>query len=53
MRPYYDRAIGKGMDPASIADLVAEAIVSDRFWILPHPAQIASEIQAALTAPTA
>lgn len=37
MRPYYDRAIGAGTDPAAIADLVAEAIVSDRFWILPHP----------------
>jgi len=23
--------------PAAIADVVAEAIVSDRFWILPHP----------------
>jgi hypothetical protein len=82
--PHYERAIDEGMDPAAIADLVAEAIVSGRFWVLPHPefadlaarrwrriaegldpdtavdvpgfppaAQIASEIQAALTAPTA
>ena len=83
LRPQYDRAIGEGTDPAAIADAVAEAIVSGRFWIRPHPgwveraarrwqriaegldpdladqvpgfppaAQIASEIQAALTAPT-
>jgi NAD(P)-dependent dehydrogenase (short-subunit alcohol dehydrogenase family) len=37
LRPHMDRAIGEGMDPTAIADLVAEAIVSDRFWILPHP----------------
>jgi NAD(P)-dependent dehydrogenase (short-subunit alcohol dehydrogenase family) len=36
LRPHYDRAIGAGTDPAAIADVVAEAIVSDRFWILPH-----------------
>ena len=35
--PHYERAIGDGMDPAVVADLVAEAVVSDRFWILPHP----------------
>ena len=37
LRPYYDRAIGEGTEPAAIADVVAEAIGSDRFWILPHP----------------
>jgi NAD(P)-dependent dehydrogenase (short-subunit alcohol dehydrogenase family) len=37
LRPHYDRAIGEGTDPAVIADVVAEAIASDRFWILPHP----------------
>ena len=37
LRPHLERAIAEGMDPAAIADLVAEAIVSDRFWILPHP----------------
>ena len=83
LRPHYDRVIGAGTDPAAIADVVAEAIVSGRFWILPHPewveraarrwrriaegldpdpadqvpgfppfTQIASEIQAALAAPT-
>jgi NAD(P)-dependent dehydrogenase (short-subunit alcohol dehydrogenase family) len=81
--PHYERAIGDGMDPAAVADLVAEAIASGRFWVLPHPefvelavrrwhriaegldpdtavdvpgfppaAQIASEVQAVLTAPT-
>ena len=37
LRPHYERAIGDGMDPAAVADLVAEAVASDRFWILPHP----------------
>jgi NAD(P)-dependent dehydrogenase (short-subunit alcohol dehydrogenase family) len=37
LRPHYDQAIGRGTDPAGVADCVAEAIVSDRFWILPHP----------------
>ena len=35
--PVTERAIGEGMHPAAVADLVAEAIVSDKFWILPHP----------------
>jgi hypothetical protein len=83
LRPHYKRAIGDGMDPAAVAELVAEAIVSGRFWVLPHPEfielavrrwhriakgldpdtavdvpgfppakQVATEIQAALTAPT-
>jgi hypothetical protein len=37
MRPHYERAIGDGMDPAAVADLVAEAVESGKFWILPHP----------------
>lgn len=37
LRPHYQRAIDDGMNPAAVADLVAEAIVSGRFWILPHP----------------
>ncbi len=37
MRPHYERAIGAGTDPAAIADVVAEAVTSGRFWILPHP----------------
>jgi NAD(P)-dependent dehydrogenase (short-subunit alcohol dehydrogenase family) len=80
---HYERAIGDGMDPGAVADLVAEAIASGRFWVLPHPefvelalrrwhriadgldpdtgvdmpgfppaSQIASEVQAVVTAPT-
>ena len=83
LRPHFQRAIDEGMPPPRVADLVAEAIVSGRFWVLPHPefveravrrwqriadgldpdtavdtpgfppaTQIASEIQAVLTAPT-
>jgi NAD(P)-dependent dehydrogenase (short-subunit alcohol dehydrogenase family) len=37
MRPYFQRAIDDGMDPEAIADLVADAIVAGKFWILPHP----------------
>ena len=36
MRPYYEQAIEEGMGPDAIADLVADAIVSGRFWIFPH-----------------
>lgn len=36
-RPLAQRAIDEGMPPATIADLVADAIVSDKFWVLPHP----------------
>lgn len=31
--PYYDHAIAEGMDPIAVADMVADAIVCDRFWI--------------------
>lgn len=37
LRPHYQRAIDAGMPPAAVADLVADAIVSDKFWVLPHP----------------
>ncbi|MGZ4226266.1 MAG: SDR family NAD(P)-dependent oxidoreductase, partial [Solirubrobacteraceae bacterium] len=37
MRPHQVRANDAGMRPAAVADLVADAIVSDRFWVLPHP----------------
>jgi NAD(P)-dependent dehydrogenase (short-subunit alcohol dehydrogenase family) len=37
MRPYFQHAIDEGMGSDAIADLVADAIVTDRFWILPHP----------------
>ena len=37
IRPLVQRAIGEGMPPAAIADRVADAIVADKFWVLPHP----------------
>ena len=37
MRPHFDRAIDEGMTPAAVAELVANGIETDRFWLLPHP----------------
>ena len=37
MRPHIQRAIDEGMEPAAVADLVADAIMSGRFWVLPGP----------------
>lgn len=34
---YLRRAIDEGMQPAAVADLVVDAVRSDRFWIFPHP----------------
>jgi NAD(P)-dependent dehydrogenase (short-subunit alcohol dehydrogenase family) len=31
--PHYQRAIDEGMDPAAVADLVANAITADQFWV--------------------
>lgn len=31
------RVIDEGMPPAVVADRVADAVVEERFWILPHP----------------
>jgi len=31
------RAIDEGMTPASVADLVADAVEEPRFWVFPHP----------------
>jgi len=31
------RVIDEGMPPAVVADLVADAVETDRFWVLPHP----------------
>ena len=30
-------AVAEGTTPAAVADLVADAITSERFWIFPHP----------------
>jgi hypothetical protein len=29
--------IDEGMPPAAVADLVADAVEAERFWVLPHP----------------
>ncbi len=34
---YVRRAIDEGMTPAAVADLVVDAIRSQRFWVFPHP----------------
>jgi NAD(P)-dependent dehydrogenase (short-subunit alcohol dehydrogenase family) len=34
---YLERAIDEGMQPGAVADLVLDAVRSDRFWIFPHP----------------
>jgi NAD(P)-dependent dehydrogenase (short-subunit alcohol dehydrogenase family) len=31
--PHFQRAIDEGMDPAAVAELVADAITADRFWV--------------------
>ena len=31
------RAVDEGLTPATVADLVAEAIGEQRFWVFPHP----------------
>ena len=31
------RAVAEGTPPAVVADLVADAIAENRFWVLPHP----------------
>ncbi|MFP5489730.1 MAG: SDR family NAD(P)-dependent oxidoreductase [Acidimicrobiia bacterium] len=36
-RDYVRRAIDEGMPPAAVADLVVDAVRSDRFWVFPHP----------------
>ena len=35
-RGHFRRAIDEGMPPAAVADLVAQAIVDNRFWVFPH-----------------
>ena len=37
LAPHYRRAIREGMAPAAVADLVADAIAADRFWVLTDP----------------
>jgi len=35
--PHVQRAIDQGMAPAAVADLVADAIAANRFWVFTHP----------------
>lgn len=35
-RKYLTRALDEGMQPAAVADLVLEAVSSDRFWVFPQ-----------------
>lgn len=37
MMNYVRRAIDEGVQPGAVADLVLEAVRSDRFWVFPHP----------------
>jgi NAD(P)-dependent dehydrogenase (short-subunit alcohol dehydrogenase family) len=33
---YFRRAIDEGMQPGAVADLVADAVRNERFWVFPH-----------------
>jgi hypothetical protein len=44
-RPHFQRAIDEGMEPAAVADLVADAIVSERFWVLRHPELVENAVR--------
>jgi NAD(P)-dependent dehydrogenase (short-subunit alcohol dehydrogenase family) len=37
VEPHVRRTVAAGMAPAAVADLVAEAVASRRFWIFTHP----------------
>jgi len=39
------RVIDEGMPPAAVADLVADAVEADRFWVLPHPEFVELAVQ--------
>ena len=45
------RAIDEGTTPAAVADLVADAVVADRYWVFPHPdfVEIAAERWSTIT----
>jgi NAD(P)-dependent dehydrogenase (short-subunit alcohol dehydrogenase family) len=36
-QPYVRRAVGEGIAPAAVADLVADAVAADRFWVVTGP----------------
>jgi NAD(P)-dependent dehydrogenase (short-subunit alcohol dehydrogenase family) len=37
IRPHIQRAVDEGMAPAAVADLVADAIAANRFWVFTDP----------------
>ena len=37
IRKHVLRAIDEGATPAAVADLVADAVVENRYWVFPHP----------------
>jgi len=37
LAPHYQRAVDEGMDPAAVADLVADAITAGQFWVFTDP----------------
>jgi NAD(P)-dependent dehydrogenase (short-subunit alcohol dehydrogenase family) len=37
LRPHMQRAVDEGMAPAAVADLVADAIAANRFWVFTDP----------------
>jgi NAD(P)-dependent dehydrogenase (short-subunit alcohol dehydrogenase family) len=39
------RVIDEGMPPAAVADLVADAVEAERFWVLPHPEFVEIAVQ--------
>jgi NAD(P)-dependent dehydrogenase (short-subunit alcohol dehydrogenase family) len=39
------RVIDEGMPPAAVADLVADAVETERFWVLPHPEFVEIAVQ--------
>ena len=39
------RVIDEGMPPAVVADLVADAVEAERFWVLPHPEFVEVAVQ--------
>jgi len=39
------RVIDEGMPPAAVADLVADAVETERFWVLPHPEFVELAVQ--------
>jgi len=39
------RAIDEGMTPAAVADVVADAVTGERFWVFPHPEFVELAVQ--------